>query len=56
MALHARHKLYLSWLVYDADEVTLFHPPTAGQGILHLRGQFFNENGITPGKTFKLEG
>lgn len=47
-------KLYLSWLVYDADEVTL-STLTAGQEY-YVCVDSFNENGIMPGKTFKLEG
>ena len=50
----APDKLYLSWLVYDADEVTL-STLTAGQEY-YVCVDSFNENGITPGKTFKLEG
>ena len=50
----APDKLYLSWLVYDADEVTL-STLTAGQEY-YICVDSFNENGITPGKTFKLEG
>ena len=50
----APDKLYLSWLVYDADEVTL-STLTAGQED-YVCVDSFNENGITPGKTFKLEG
>ena len=50
----APDKLYLSWLVYDADEVAL-STLTAGQEY-YICVDSFNENGITPGKTFKLEG
>ena len=50
----APDKLYLSWLVYDTDEVTL-STLTAGQEY-YVCVDSFNENGITPGKTFKLEG
>lgn len=50
----APDKLYLSWLVYDADEVTL-STLTAGQEY-YVCVDSFNENGIMPGKTFKLEG
>ena len=50
----APDKLYLSWLVYDADDVTL-STLTAGQEY-YVCVDSFNENGITPGKTFKLEG
>lgn len=50
----APDKLYLSWLVYDADEVTL-STLTAGQEY-YVCVDSFNENGITPGKIFKLEG
>ncbi|MFV8272902.1 hypothetical protein ACKXF4_07035 [Faecalibacterium prausnitzii] len=47
-------KLYLSWLVYAADEVTL-STLTAGQEY-YVCVERLDENGITPGKTFKLEG
>jgi len=40
--------------VYDADEVTL-STLTAGQEY-YVCVDSFNENGIMPGKTFKLEG
>ena len=50
----APDKLYLSWLVYDTDEVTL-STLTAGQEY-YVCVDSFNENGITPGKIFKLEG
>ncbi len=40
--------------MYDADEVTL-STLTAGQEY-YVCVDSFNENGITPGKTFKLEG
>ena len=50
----APDKLYLSWLVYDADEVTL-STLTAGQEY-YVCVDSFSENGIMPGKTFKLEG
>ena len=50
----APDKLYLSWLVYAADEVTL-STLTAGQEY-YVCVDSFNENGITPGKIFKLEG
>ena len=40
--------------MYDADEVTL-STLTAGQEY-YICVDSFNENGITPGKIFKLEG
>ena len=49
----APDKLYLSWLVYGTDEVTL-STLIAGQEY-YICIDSFNENGITPGKIFKLE-
>lgn len=46
-------KLYQSWLVYDADEVTLC-TLMAGREY-YICVDSFNENGITPGEVFKLE-
>ena len=46
-------KLYQSWLVYGADEVTL-STLIAGQEY-YLCVDTFNENGITPGEIFRLE-
>ena len=48
----APDKLYLSWLVYDANEVTL-STLIAGQDY-YICVDSFNENGITPGTVFKL--
>lgn len=50
----APDKLYQSWLVYDADEVTL-STLIAGQEY-YICVDSFNENGITEGKVLKLEG
>lgn len=50
----APDKLYQSWLVYDADEVTL-STLMAGQGY-YVCVDSFNENGITTGKIIKMEG
>lgn len=50
----APDKLYLSWLVYDANEVTL-STLIAGQEY-YICVDTFNENGITPGNIIKLEG
>lgn len=50
----APDKLYLSWLVYDADEVTL-STLIKGQEY-YVCVDAFNENGITPGEVLKLEG
>ena len=50
----APDKLYQSWLVYDADEVTL-STLMAGQEY-YVCVDSFNENGITTGKTIKMEG
>lgn len=48
----APDKLYLSWLVYDANEVTL---STLIQGQqYYICVDSFNENGITPGVVFAL--
>ena len=47
-------KLYQSWLVYDADEVTL-STLMAGQEY-YVCVDSFNENGITTGKIIKMEG
>ena len=48
----APDKLYLSWLVYDAQEVEL-STLIAGQDY-YVRVDSFNENGITPGNVFHL--
>ena len=45
-------KLYQSWLVYGAEEVTL-STLIAGQQYF-ICVDSFNENGITPGRTFAL--
>ena len=50
----APNKLYQSWLVYDADEVTL-STLMAGQ-TYYVCVDSFNENGITTGKIIKMEG
>lgn len=50
----APDKLYLSWLVYDADEVTL-STLIKGQEY-YVCVDAFNENGITPGEIIRLEG
>ena len=48
----APDKLYMSWLVYGADEVKL---STLIQGQdYYICVDSFNENGITPGEPFKL--
>lgn len=48
----APDKLYMSWLVYGADEVTL---TTLIQGQeYYVCVDSFNENGITPGNTIKV--
>jgi len=47
-------KLYQSWLVYDDDEAAL-STLTAGQDY-YVCVDSFNENGITPGETIKMEG
>lgn len=48
----APDKLYQSWLVYGADEVTL---TTLVAGIPYfIRVHSFNENRITPGDVFQL--
>lgn len=48
----APDKLYQSWLVYGADEVTL---TTLVAGIPYfIRVDSFNENRITPGDVFQL--
>lgn len=47
-------KLYQSWLVYDADEVTL-STLMSGQ-TYYVCVDSFNENGITKGKIIKMEG
>lgn len=49
----APDKLYQSWLVYDADEVTL-STLMAGQEY-YVCVDSFNENGITTGKIIKME-
>lgn len=50
----APDKLYHSWLVYGANEVTL-STLTAGQAY-YVRVDSFNENGVTPGQTILLCG
>ncbi len=50
----APDKLYQSWLVYDADEVTL-STLIAGQAY-YICVDSFNENGITTGRIIKMEG
>ena len=50
----APDKLYHSWLVYGADEVTL-STLMAGQDY-YVRVDSFNENGITMGEIIKMEG
>ena len=50
----APDKLYHSWLVYDADEVTL-STLMAGQ-TYYICVDSFNENGITEGAVVKMEG
>ena len=50
----APDKLYHSWLVYDADEVTL-STLMAGQDY-YVRVDSFNENGVTEGDVVKMEG
>ena len=50
----APDKLYQSWLVYEADEVTL-STLMAGQ-TYYVCVDSFNENGITTGKIIKMEG
>ena len=50
----APDKLYQSWLVYNADEVTL-STLIAGQDY-YVCVDSFNENGITTGKIIKMEG
>ena len=50
----APDKLYQSWLVYDADEVTL-STLMAGQ-TYYVCVDSFNEKGITTGKIIKMEG
>ena len=50
----APDKLYQSWLVYDADEVTL-STLMAGQ-TYYVCVDSFNENGITTGEIIKMEG
>jgi hypothetical protein len=48
----APDKLYMSWLVYGADELNL---STLIQGQdYYICVDSFNENGITPGEVFKL--
>lgn len=48
----APDKLYMSWLVYDANEVKL---STLIQGQdYYIRVDSFNENGVSPGTPFKL--
>lgn len=49
----APDKLYQSWLVYGADEVTL-STLIAGQNY-YICVDAFNENGITPGRIIELE-
>ncbi len=48
----APEKLYQSWMVYDANEVTL-STLIAGQDY-YLCVDSFNENGVTPGEVFAL--
>lgn len=48
----APDKLYLSWLVYDANEVTLSTLIKGQQ--YYICVDSFNENGITPGAVFAL--
>lgn len=48
----APDKLYMSWLVYDANEVKL-STLIKGQDY-YIRVDSFNENGITEGSVFKL--
>ena len=48
----APDKLYLSWLVYDANEVDL-STLIKGQNY-YIRVDSFNENGITEGNVLKL--
>ena len=50
----APDKLYHSWLVYDADEVTL-STLMAGQ-TYYICVDSFNENGVTTGEIIKMEG
>ena len=50
----APDRLYQSWLVYDADEVTL-STLMAGKEY-YVCVDSFNENGITTGKIIKMEG
>ena len=50
----APDKLYHSWLVYDADEVTL-STLMAGQ-TYYICVDSFNENGVTMGEIIKMEG
>ena len=50
----APDKLYQSWLVYDADEVTL-STLMSGQ-TYYICVDSFNENGITTGEIIKMEG
>ena len=50
----APDKLYQSWLVYDADEVTL-STLMAGQDY-YVCVDSFNENGVTTGEIIKMEG
>ena len=50
----APDKLYHSWLVYDADEVTL-STLMAGQ-TYYICVDSFNENGVTEGDVVKMEG
>ena len=50
----APDKLYQSWLVYGADEVTL-STLMSGQ-TYYVCVDSFNENGVTTGKIIKMEG
>ena len=50
----APDKLYQSWLVYDADEVTL-STLMSGQ-TYYICVDSFNENGVTTGEIIKMEG
>lgn len=46
-------KLYLSWLVYEQEQLDL---PTLNQGLTYyVCVDSFNENGITTGKTIRIE-
>ena len=49
----APDKLYQSWLVYDANEITL-STLIKGQRYF-VRVDSFNENGITPGTVIEIQ-